>query len=225
MIGKVFEKIVKNKLCNHLTENKLLSKHQFGFIPGRSTNTQLLITIKEWLKNVDKGRPTDVAYMDFKKAFDAVPHERLLYKLKQYGISGRILLWIRDFLSDRTQYVKINNTKSVELPVTSGVPQGSVLGPMLFIYFINDLPEVCTVLTKIYADDTKAYTTIQEDRDRARLQETIDNMYEWTQNWQLNFNETKCKILHIGENNPNYQYFIGKELARKELESTKLEKT
>ena len=224
VIGKVFEKIVKNKLCNHLTENKLLSKHQFGFIPGRSTNTQLLITIKEWLKNVDKGLPTDVAYMDFKKAFDAVPHERLLYKLKQYGISGRILLWIRDFLSDRTQYVKINNTKSVELPVTSGVPQGSVLGPMLFIYFINDLPEVCTVLTKIYADDTKAYTTIQEDRDRARLQETIDNMYEWTQNWQLNFNETKCKILHIGENNPNYQYFIGKELARKELESTKLEK-
>ena len=77
VIGKVFEKIVKNKLCNHLTENKLLSKHQFGFIPGRSTNTQLLITIKEWLKNVDKGLPNDVAYMDFKKAFDAVPHESL----------------------------------------------------------------------------------------------------------------------------------------------------
>ena len=158
---KVFEKIIKKSLCNHLLDNNLLSPHQFGFIPGRNTNSQLLVTIKEWQKSLDHSTPTDVAYLDFRKAFDAVPHKRLLFKLEKYGIKGNLLHWIENFLSERTQYVKINNAKSDVRPVTSGVPQGSVLGPMLFIYFINDLPEVSTVNTKIYADDTKAFSEIR----------------------------------------------------------------
>ena len=178
VVSKVFEKIIKSRLSDHLLENQLLSPHQFGFIPGRCTNTQLLVTIKKWQQNLDNDLPTDVAYMDFRKAFDAVPHERLLYKLNRYGISGKLLNWIRNFLSSRSQYVKINNSKSNLLPVTSGVPQGSVLGPMLFIYFINDLPDICSVDTKIYADDTKAYTAIKNDSDRAKLQATIDSMFK-----------------------------------------------
>ena len=88
------------------------------------------------------------------------------------------------------------------------MPQGRVLGPMLFIYFINDLPEVCSVTTKIFADDTKAYTSIKSEEDHIKLQNTIDKMYEWTENWQLKFNESKCKILHLGENNPKRAYYI-----------------
>ena len=221
---KLFEKVIKNKLCEHLISNNLLSPHQFGFIPGRSTDTQLLVTIKEWQKSLDNAIPTDVAYLDFRKAFDAVPHKRLLYKLSQYGIKGDLLLWIKSFLSNRSQYVKINNAKSVVRPVTSGVPQGSVLGPMLFIYFINDLPEVCSVSTKIYADDTKSYTEIKSLQDRDNLQYSIDQMFRWTQEWQLNFNQSKCKILHIGENNPKYVYFMGNGTSRAEIETTSLEK-
>ena len=224
VICKVFEQIIKKGLCDHLISNNLLSQHQFGFIPGRCTTTQLLVTIKQWQKSIDNGIPTDVAYLDFRKAFDAVPHKRLLYKLSKYGIRGKILTWIENFLENRSQYVKINNSKSAVRPVTSGVPQGSVLGPMLFVYFINDLPDVCTVPTKIYADDTKAYQEIKSEHDRLKLQHSIDQMYNWTQEWQLNFNQAKCKILHIGENNPKYQYFIGEGTNRRVIEITTLEK-
>ena len=168
--------------------------------------------------------PTDVAYLDFRKAFDAVPHKRLLFKLSKYGIKGELLSWIKDFLSERSQFVKINNAKSSTCPVTSGVPQGSVLGPMLFVYFINDLPDVCTVPTKIYADDTKAFSQIKTDEDRAMLQHSIDQMYRWTQEWQLLFNQSKCKILHIGENNPKYKYYIGEGANRREIETSVIEK-
>ena len=221
---KVFEKIVKKCLCNHLLENNLLSPHQFGFITGRCTTTQLLVSIKEWQKSLDNSVPTDVAYLDFRKAFDAVPHNRLIFKLSKYGIKGELLSWIKDFLYERAKYVKINNAKSVTSPVTSGVPQGSVLGPMLFIYFINDLPEVCTVPTKIYADDTKAFSEIRSEEDRDKLQFSIDQMFQWTQEWQLLFNQAKCKILHIGDNNPNYKYFIGEGANRIELETSAIEK-
>ena len=224
MVCKIFEKVVKNKLCNHLLENDLLSEHQFGFVPGRSCVTQLLVTIQEWMKNLDEGLVTDVAYMDFRKAFDAVPHKRLIYKLQKYGIDGNLLLWIKDFLSQRTQYVKVNDSKSDVLPVISGVPQGSVLGPMLFVYYINDLPNSCAVNCKIFADDTKAFTQIRNDNDILLLQNSIDSMFTWTQTWQLNFNAAKCKILHIGEKNPHHTYYIGQGNERGPLETTNLEK-
>ena len=224
VVCKVFEKVVKDQLCSHLINNNLLSSHQFGFVPGRNTKTQLLVTVKEWIKNLDNDIPTDVAFMDFRKAFDAVPHQRLLYKLQKYGVKGHIHSWITNFLSDRTQYVKINNSSSQEKPVTSGVPQGSVLGPMLFIFYINDLPDICSVPTKIYADDTKAYTCIRTNNDHASLQESIDQMYNWTQSWQLHFNASKCKILHIGEKNPQHAYFIGNGNSRMQIETTTLEK-
>ena len=116
--------------------------------------------------------------MDFKKAFDSVPHARLIKKLNEYGIEGNLLKWIKSFLTGRSQYVNVNNCKSEEKSVKSGVPQGSVLGPTLFIYFINDLPLTTTVDTKIFADDTKVYTTINSQEDAKRLQTTVDNMHK-----------------------------------------------
>ena len=191
---------------------------------GRSTNTQLLTSLLHWQQTLDQDIPVDIVYMDFKKAFDSVPHVRLIKKLKSYGIEGNLLSWIQDFLKDRTQHVKVNNSESEEKPVISGVPQGSVLGPTLFIFFINDLPSISTVETKIFADDTKAYCRIENDQDQRNLQQTIDLMHEWTERLQLHFNETKYKILHLGHNNPRYSYFIGKDENRIEMEETSLEK-
>ena len=112
------------------------------------------------MENLDKNLPTDAIYLDFSKAFDTVPHHRLLKKLERYGITGSILNWVKDFLSNRSQFVKINESESSHLPVTSGVPQGSVLGPTLFIYYINDLPNCTSADMKIFADDTKLFSTI-----------------------------------------------------------------
>ena len=160
----------------------------------------------EWL---DQNIPVDAIYLDFQKAFDTVPHSRLLMKLENYGVKNNILNWIGDFLSDRQQYVSINGARSSTLPVTSGVPQGSVLGPTLFIYYINDLPEVTTTLSKLFADDTKAYSKMKDTTDRDNLQSGISSMDKWTIEWLLKFNEEKIHALHLGKNNPNYDYYIG----------------
>ena len=225
IVCKVFESFIKKTLYDHFINNNLLSNHQFGFVSGRSTVTQLLVTLNDWLYNMDNDIPTDAAYMDFRKAFDTVPHQRLLNKLKGYNINGPILNWISAFLSDRYQYVKINNSQSSMLKVTSGVPQGSVLGPTLFIYFINDLPNMSTNShMKIFADDTKVYNEIRNIDDVKCLQNSIDEMFEWTQKWLLKFNKDKCKIIHIGKNNKKHDYFIGTGEHRIRLEESDLEK-
>ena len=133
--------------------------------------------------------------------------------------------WINSFLSKRTQFVKINNSISNNLNVTSGVPQGSVLGPTLFIYFINDLPNVVkNSKVKIFADDTKVYNTVSDQENVTNLQNAIDELYLWTQKWLLKFNKDKCKILHLGKNNPQNKYYVGLDNERIPLEVTDLEK-
>ena len=224
IICKVFEGFIKDSIFKHLIHNNLLSDDQYGFCGGRSCTTQLLNTINDWFSYLDKNIPVDAVYLDFRKAFDTVPHERLLNKLHGYGVRGQLLDWIRDFLKDRSQYVTINDKSSSKIPVTSGVPQGSVLGPTLFIYFINDLPSLITIFIKIFADDTKAYLPILSDADRIILQKTIDDMVHWSKIWQLHFNGSKCKVLHLGRNNPCYKYTIEDDNVIKDLEVTVLEK-
>ena len=204
---------------------KILSKEQFGFVSGRNTITQLLITINDWMQDLDNNIDVDAAYMDFRKAFDTVPHQRLLTKLKGYNIKGPILNWITSFLNNRFQFVKINNSVSESLKVTSGVPQGSVLGPTLFIYFINDLPKVVhNAKIKIFADDTKVYNSVNDPENVNHLQKAIDELHLWTQEWLLKFNKEKCKILHLGKNNLKNNYFVGTHNERVLLEETCLEK-
>ena len=192
VVCKVMEGFVKKSLYNHLIDNNLLCNQQFGFVSKRNTITQLLVTLNDWMSDLDSSSPVDAAYMDFRKAFDSVPHQRLINKLKGYNIDGQILKWITSFLTNRTQFVKINNSTSSNLKVSSGVPQGSVLGPTLFIYFINDLPNVVkSTDIKIFADDTKVYKAIKTEDDINDLQSAIDAMYEWTQKWLLIFNKRK----------------------------------
>ena len=224
IICKVFEGFVRNVLYKHLVDNNLLSEEQYGFCKGRSCITQLLNTIQDWFLHLDQNCPVDAVYLDFRKAFDTVPHERLLNKLYGYGVRGDVLNWVRNFLSDRSQFVSIFDERSSTIPVTSGVPQGSVLGPTLFIYFINDLPQSSIISLKIFADDTKAYVPIINDTDRLNLQVTIDNLVDWSEKWLLRFNSSKCKVLHLGKNNPCYKYTIKEGNITNTLEVTKCEK-
>ena len=220
IVCKVFEGIIRDSLNKHLLDNNLLSDHQYGFMSGRSCTTQLLTTINDWMLLLDDKKPVDVVYLDLQKAFDKVPHMRLLTKLTAYGVTGPIFEWIKDFLTNRTQFVTVGTENSPEVPVTSGVPQGSVLGPTLFIYFINDMPDTLDCTVKIFADDTKAYTEVQSTEQRDRLQRNIDNLLHWTNLWQIKFNCSKCKILHIGRKNPCYNYVMN----GLNLQETKLEK-
>ena len=224
LLCKVFEHFIRDALYKHLIKNSLLSKEQYGFCKKRSCVSQLLVTLNEWFTFLDNKIPVDAAYLDFRKAFDSVPHKRLITKLKGYGVRGKILDWISSFLFGRSQFVNVNNNFSKTTPVSSGVPQGSVLGPCLFIYFINDLPEVIKCLSKIFADDTKAYKSILSVSDSEILQTSINKMVEWTDKWLIKFNSDKCKILHLGKNNPKYKYYIKQGEIIKELSETICEK-
>ena len=224
IICKIFETFLRNALNDHLINNCLLSKEQFGFCKARSCVSQLLVTINEWFTSLDDKIPVDAAYLDFRKAFDSVPHKRLLAKLYGYGVRGKALQWITSFLKNRSQYVNVNNNLSKKVDVTSGVPQGSVLGPSLFIYFINDLPDVTSCLIKIFADDTKAYLPIRSTEDQEKLQFSIDKLVEWTDKWLIKFNSDKCKILHLGKNNPKYKYHIKEGENISDLTETLCEK-
>ena len=224
VICKLFEGFIRNAVYEHFVANHLLSEHQFGFCKGRSCVTQLLVTVNEWMDKIDNNKPVDAAYLDFRKAFDTVPHKRLITKLRGYGISGKLLEWIKDFLSDRFQYVSVNGHCSEKVPVTSGVPQGSVLGPTLFIYFINDLPITQENLGKIFADDTKSWRTIDTISDQNTMQTGIDALVAWSERWMLLFNGDKCNMLHLGKNNPKYNYTIKDGDTVKTLNETNSEK-
>ena len=137
-------------------------------------------------------------YLDYKKAFDSVPHRRLLHKIKGYGVCGNLLSWLTNFLDHRYQRVTVDGVHSKWCRVISGVPQGSVLGPMLFIIYINDLSENINCNIKQYTDDTKLYTTVKEIDDVMKFQHDLDSVAEWSNVWQLSFNFSKCKHMQVG---------------------------
>ena len=225
IVCKIFEGFVREALNNHFMENDLLSKDQFGFTKARSCVSQLLVTINDWINSIDNDEPVDCIYLDLRKAFDTVSHKLLIYKLRNYGISGNLLKWITSFLSDRTQFVNVNGACSGPNKVTSGVPQGSVLGPTLFIYYINDLPLDIDCKVKIFADDTKAYSTVDiSDESRLQLQRNIDTLVKWSDTWMMKFNSQKCKVLHIGKDNPRHKYYMNDEGKVNELDITIAEK-
>jgi hypothetical protein len=142
VVGKLLEGLTRQGITDHLNKNKLLSESQFGFRSGRSCQLQLLETLDRWTEDLDNGQSIDVLFFDYSNAFDTVPHKRLLSKIKAHGITGNLLEWIQDFLTDRKQRVAIHSSVSTWESVLSGVPQGSVLGPTLFLLSVNDLPNV-----------------------------------------------------------------------------------
>ncbi len=177
----------------------------------------------KWTEALDKpkGCSIDTIYMDFRKAFDVVPHRRLISKLRSYNFNPQVTAWIENFLSNRTQQVIINNSKSKWMEVTSGIPQGSVLGPLLFVIFINDLPDTVKSEVFLFADDTKIYKTIENVNDQAILQSDLDQLNQWSDKWLLRFHPAKCKHMHIGKHIENSHTY---KLSSTELETISQEK-
>ena len=200
---KILESYIRDAIVQYMTENSFYAKCQHGFRNNRSCVTQLLEVMEDFTQMIDKGEDIDVLYLDFKKAFDSVPHQRLLLKMKAYGITDNILNWTENFLTNRKQRVKVNNCLSKEAAVLSGIPQGSILGPILFTIFINDLPQTVTNICKIFADDTKLYCS---PKSYDKMQQDIDSLLLWSDTWNLHFNVSKCKVLHIGKTNPEHNY-------------------
>ena len=209
--GKLMESVLKDAILSHLVDNKQIKDSQHGFMPGRSCTTNLVIFMDKVTEAVDKGTPVDIFYLDFSKAFDKVPHNKLMVKLEQRGITGDVLKWICNWLSNRTQQVKVGQERSREGPVTSGVPQGSVLGPQLFTVYIDDVDDEAERIDMLmkFADDTKGMKEIRGPEDRDALQATLDKLWEWAERWGMSFNLDKCKIMHVGHGNPNYEYTMG----------------
>ena len=198
LVMKQFEKIVRSKLmqlCGHM-----ISEHQHGFLPGKSCTTQLVAYSDSLAVSLNNNCHTDVIYFDFAKAFDTVNHDRLLHKLKYYyKIDGLLLNFIKSYLQNRKQQVVIGNATSTPCNVNSGVPQGSIVGPLLFVLFINDISENISPGTSIalYADDTKIWREIHSKQDNDILQQDIKSLELWATKNLMKFHPAKCHILPV----------------------------
>ena len=193
---KIMESLVKEALLKHLNQHNMISEYQHGFTEGRSCLTNLLESLECWTKALDEGYGVDVLYLDYRKAFDSVPHNRLLQKLATYGICGRALNWISNFLRSRTTRVGVRGSFSVWFEVLSGVPRGSVYAP--FMLFVNELPSWIVNSIRMFADDMKLWANIRTEEESLILQMDLDNLFAWTNDWLLRFNPQKCKVMHIG---------------------------
>ena len=164
----------------------------------------------DWVIKQNEGCPADVILLDYSKAFDSVVHAKLFIELSAYGIYGALLLWIENFLTDKKHCVLIDGAVSDYCSVLSGVPQGTVLGPVLFISYVNDLPLVVKkrIKTKLFAYDAKIYDEIEFLSDCLCIQESLNSVSHWSDIWQLALNIPKCIVFHLGKNNPQFTYRV-----------------
>lgn len=202
---KLLEHIICKHILHHLESNKILTSLNHGFRSGFSCETQLLTTTHDLLTSYDNGKQVDIAILDFSKAFDTVPHRKLLSKLSSYGVSGPLHNWLECFLTQRTMKVVLEGISSKTTTVDSGVPQGTVLGPLLFLCHINDLPAAASSQVRLFADDCLLYREINTFQDHITLQQDLRNLQQWANDWGMRFNATKCNILSIG-NKSSYFY-------------------
>ena len=185
---------------DYLRSNKLISQHQHGFIKRKSTLTNLIDCFNDWTIALSNNEEVSAVYIDFTRAFDLVPHDKLLLKLSAYGIEGNLAKWIEKFLTAWMQCTKVNQSFSEYKPVTSGVIQGNCLGPLLFLIYINDILDCTTPSTqmKLYTDDVKLYSYSHTQSDNHHIQTVLDNISDWSTKWELPISSTKCASLHIG---------------------------
>jgi Reverse transcriptase (RNA-dependent DNA polymerase)/Endonuclease-reverse transcriptase len=225
VVCKTIERILAARMTEYLEKNKLLSRCQHGFTKGKSCTTNLLEYLDILTHGLANGDSFDVLYTDFSKAFDTVSHSKLIHKIRSYGFDEQILKWLNSFLIGRKQRVIMGDSISRWLDVLSGVPQGSVLGPLMFLLFVNDIPECVCNTCLLYADDNKLIAKVGSKADSLKLQKDIDKLCEWSKMWQVSFNYDKCKIMHFGKLNPKDQYYMtdfdGKQI---QINVAKLEK-
>ena len=203
IVCKVMEHIITSNIMTHAEHHHILYDLQHGFRSGLSCETQLTDFVADLTDNMQSRTQTDVLVMDFSKAFDKVGHRRLLTKLERSGITGKTNKWIEGFLANRTQKVVLEDATSYTAKVKSGVPQGSVLGPSLFLLYINDMPENITSTIRLFADDTICYLAIASPTDASTLQEDLNKLATWETDWQMKFHPDKCQVLRVTRNRTN----------------------
>ena len=211
IVCKVAEKIVRSRVTAFWSEHQVLN-----YLKGKSTLAQLLSCFHDWSSSRNNSKITDVVFLDLSKAFDSVPYERLLRKLNKHEIDGPLLLWFRHFLTNGQQRVVIRGTYSNWSAVTSGVPQGTILGPILSLIYVNDIPNVVNSAVKLFADDTKIYRELGHDSGTSVLQSDLDSLEEWTRNWQVKFNPEKCEVMRISykQDKSNHQYYLSNAMLK-----------
>ena len=194
---KIKEHIIVSETIKHLEHHNILVDYQHGFRRRRSCESQLLITAHDFASILNKHSQVDVAVLDFAKAFDKVPHQRLIEKMKFYNIHPSVVEWTKAFLSSRTQSVVVDGYTSEAAPVLSGVPQGTVMGPLLFLIFINDIAKEIGASVRLFADDCLLYREIKSTKDCSLLQKDLTELVNWSKTWGMAFNIAKCSILSL----------------------------
>ena len=199
VLSKILERLIVQAVLSHLKDNKYINASQHGFLPGRSCITLLVHVLDDWLRGLDKKgvKQIDIVSLDWSKAFDTVPHLRLVAKIHKYNITGYVKAWLSSFISDRLQYVVYGNVSSSQVPVTSGVCQGSVLGPLLFILFMLDFPSCVYGPVVQCADNTSIYREISLLEDVASLQEDLNSIHLWCQLNEMKLNPLKSVHLRV----------------------------
>ena len=208
------ERIIVAEMTDYLLHNNMITRHQHGFLNRRSTATNILECLSDWTLAIDNNQTRTVVYIDFARAFDTVSRPKLMTKLQGYGITGNLLQFISSFLHERNQKTRVGQSVSNAVQLTSGIVQGSCLGPLLFLIYINDVTAIFDELVKpkLFADDLKLYTSVKSNDDCKLLQANLDKLAQWANDWQLKISSTKCCVLDIGRKTDAVNCYIDGQL-------------